>query len=281
MISSTEDSDAAKMEAANMLVSLSGSRSGTPADAFSPPLGMMGGPSPTPHSLMSPKTVPGARHNMFLPIAGPSGAGCNLDPRWKSPTGAGNSASPVPPRFLAKQPGPGLIRPELVRPTKIAKALPSQNMTTLGGPSGLPNIFKLSNNTPHTHSQSGMLDNPQGKILLSVVPTTSAQGLIAPQQNFVTLGPTPSTGLQPVTSHPLLIQTRNDQPGATMTSDSSVSSANTVYYVIPNKTVGATTIRPGSSLMSPTLLPAPMKGKCKKKQKDQLQFTFQKDKIQL
>merc|ERR1719228_2895804 len=95
---STEDLDAAKMEAANMLVSLSGSRSGTPADAFSPVSHLhLASPSPR---LTSPKTVPGvgARHNMFMPIAGPQGS---VEPRWRSPSGS-SSASPTPSRFLAK-----------------------------------------------------------------------------------------------------------------------------------------------------------------------------------
>merc|ERR1719206_1268237 len=166
---SSEDSDAAKMEAANMLVSLSGSRSGTPADAFSPTVLM--GPSPSPHHLSSPKTVPGvgARHNMFMPIAGPAGAGGALDPRWRSP--GGTSASPVSSRFLNK-PGHGLIRPELVRPTKVAKVTPP--VPTSMNQHHVPGIFKLA--TPQV-SHGSSIEN-SGKILVSVVPATSNTAVI-------------------------------------------------------------------------------------------------------
>eukprot|EP00092_Neocalanus_flemingeri_P026005 GFUD01028185.1.p1 GENE.GFUD01028185.1~~GFUD01028185.1.p1 ORF type:complete len:1977 (+),score=326.72 GFUD01028185.1:762-6692(+) len=260
---SSEDSDAAKMEAANMLVSLSGSRSGTPADAFSPTVLM--GPSPSPHHLSSPKTVPGvgARHNMFMPIAGPAGA---IDPRWRSP--GGTSASPIPSRFLAK-PGHGLIRPELVRPTKVAKVTPP--IPSSMGQHHVPGIFKLA--SPQV-SHGSSIEN-SGKILVSVVPATSnntmMQGPIINQSNqsstahVVTLGTSGNNPSSvPITtllsspgsgSHQPLVfqglQGRREMPETTNT-----GTTNTVYYVIPQKNLGLTrpTI-PSMSVMSPSMVP--------------------------
>ena len=91
------EQDAAKMEAATMLVSLSGSRSTTPGESG---------------AMFSP-----TQHNMFLPISSPGsggGGGGGGDPRWRSPP----SASPTPAKFISAKPGHGLIRPELVRPSK-------------------------------------------------------------------------------------------------------------------------------------------------------------------
>jgi len=263
---SSEDSDAAKMEAANMLVSLSGSRSGTPADAFSPTVLM--GPSPSPHHLSSPKTVPGvgARHNMFMPIAGPAGAGGAIDPRWRSP--GGSSASPIPSRFLAK-PGHGLIRPELVRPNKVAKVMPP--IPTSMNQHHVPGIFKLT--SPQV-SHGSSIEN-SGKILVSVVPATSnntmMQGPIINQSNqsstahVVTLGTAGTTpGSVPITtllsspatgSHqPLVLQglqSRRELPEIT-----NPGPTNTVYYVIPQKNLGLSrpTI-PSVSVMSPSVVP--------------------------
>ena len=91
------EQDAAKMEAATMLVSLSGSRSTTPGESG---------------AMFSP-----TQHNMFLPISSPGsggGGGGGGDTRWRSPP----SASPTPAKFISAKPGHGLIRPELVRPSK-------------------------------------------------------------------------------------------------------------------------------------------------------------------
>jgi len=260
---SSEDSDAAKMEAANMLVSLSGSRSGTPADAFSPTVLM--GPSPSPHHLSSPKTVPGvgARHNMFMPIAGPAGAGGALDPRWRSP--GGTSASPIPSRFLNK-PGHGLIRPELVRPTKVAKVTPP--IPTSMSQHHVPGIFKLA--TPQV-SHGSSIEN-SGKILVSVVPATSnnamMQGPIINQSNqsstahVVTLGTSGNNpGSVPITtllsspgsgSHqPLVLQGMQGRRDFSETTNTGTT--NTVYYVIPQKNLGLN--RPSVSAMSPSMVP--------------------------
>jgi len=263
---SSEDSEAAKMEAANMLVSLSGSRSGTPADAFSPTVLM--GPSPSPQQLSSPKTLPGvgARHNMFMPIAGPAGNGGALDPRWRSP--GGTSASPIPSRFLNK-PGHGLIRPELVRPTKVAKVTPpiptSMNQHSVSG------IFKLT--SPQVSHGSSMENS--GKILVSVVPATSnnalVQGPILNQSNqstsahVVTLGSSgnnsssvPMTTLlsSPASGNqqPLVLQGLQGRRECSETPNSGTT--NTVYYVIPQKNLGLN--RPGMSnvsVMSPSVVP--------------------------
>jgi len=247
---SSEDSDAAKMEAANMLVSLSGSRSGTPADAFSPTVLM--GPSPSPHHLSSPKTVPGvgARHNMFMPIAGPAGAGGALDPRWRSP--GGTSASPVSSRFLNK-PGHGLIRPELVRPTKVAKVTPP--VPTSMNQHHVPGIFKLA--TPQV-SHGSSIEN-SGKILVSVVPATSNTAMIqgpginqsnqSSTAHVVTLGASVnSPGSVPITTllpnpgpgsgnhQPLVLQGMQGRRDVCETTNTGTT--NTVYYVIPQKNLG-------------------------------------------
>jgi hypothetical protein len=151
--SSHEESEAAKMEAANLLVSLSGSRSSTPsvggggtagggaAIAFSPPSGYSLLQSPAASSgggggtVSSPRSLPGSRHNLFMPIVNPGNPAAGmLDLRWRSPVSGGgpalsSTASPVPPRFVAKlsHHQQGVIRPELVRPAGAAVA------TTAGG----------------------------------------------------------------------------------------------------------------------------------------------------
>jgi hypothetical protein len=150
--SSHEESEAAKMEAANLLVSLSGSRSSTPsvgggtagggaAIAFSPPSGYSLLQSPAASSgggggtVSSPRSLPGSRHNLFMPIVNPGNPAAGmLDLRWRSPVSGGgpalsSTASPVPPRFVAKlsHHQQGVIRPELVRPAGAAVT------TTAGG----------------------------------------------------------------------------------------------------------------------------------------------------
>lgn len=155
--SALRDADANKMDAANMLLSLSGSRQGTPLGAFSP--GGVTTPSPLGHLMTSPAPIPGvgARHNMFMPIAGPA-----LDPRWKSP---GGTASPVPPRYMTKHTGHGVIRPELVRPNKLtqhgqlAPNQPSHHQNVTG-------IFKTAG--------QGLIDG--NKILVSVMPPARGTG---------------------------------------------------------------------------------------------------------
>ena len=214
---SAEDLDAAKMEAANMLVSLSGSRSGTPADAFSPVGHLHLGPSPSSH-LSSPKTVPGvgARHNMFMPTAGPQGSGSQgIDPRWRSPSGT----SPSPSRFLAK-PGHGLIRPELVRPSsKVARTLAPSSTTPLQ-----PAMFKLT-------SPQNSVEN---KMIVSMVASSSVPPATSTLTNsvVVTVG---STAPQPLSlsqvTQSLMLQ------GGVRPSDTT-NGANTVYYVIPQKQLG-------------------------------------------
>jgi hypothetical protein len=155
--SSHEESEAAKMEAANLLVSLSGSRSSTPsvgggtagggaAIAFSPPSGYSLLQSPAANSggggggtVSSPRSLPGSRHNLFMPIVNPGNPAAGmLDLRWRSPVSGGgpalsSTASPVPPRFVAKlsHHQQGVIRPELVRPAGAAAVA-----TTAGGTSG-------------------------------------------------------------------------------------------------------------------------------------------------
>lgn len=147
--SALRDADANKMDAANMLLSLSGSRQGTPLGAFSP--GGVTTPSPHGHLMTSPAPIPGvgARHNMFMPIAGPA-----LDPRWKSP---GGTASPVPPRYMTKHTGHGVIRPELVRPAKLTQH--GQH-----GPTG-PNVTGIFKSAAHAQA---VMDS--SKILVSVMP---------------------------------------------------------------------------------------------------------------
>jgi hypothetical protein len=139
------------MEAANLLVSLSGSsRSSTPsagaaaaALAFSPPAvsypGLVSGQAAA--GMASPRSLPGSRHNLFMPIVNPgnpAGAAALLDLRWRSPVGSSGSgaavagssnstASPVPPRFVAKLSHQGLIRPELVRPSSHVTVSSSGN----------------------------------------------------------------------------------------------------------------------------------------------------------
>ena len=131
------EQDAAKMEAATMLVSLSGSRSTTPG--------------PGAEQLFSPGQP---SHNMFLPISSP-GAGPGPDTLWRSP---GAAASPSPAKFLTARPGHGLIRPELVRPE--AKMTPgSSSPATSTSTSGM---FKVS--------ASSRPPQPADKILMSVVP---------------------------------------------------------------------------------------------------------------
>ena len=214
---SAEDLDAAKMEAANMLVSLSGSRSGTPADAFSPVGHLHLGPSPSSH-LSSPKTVPGvgARHNMFMPIAGPQGSGSqSIDPRWRSPSGT----SPSPSRFLAK-PGHGLIRPELVRPSsKVARTLAPSSSTPLQ-----PALFKLT-------SPQNSVEN---KMIVSMVASSSVPPVTSTLTNsvVVTVG---SAAPQPL-SLSQVTQSLMLQSGVRPTD--TANGANTVYYVIPQKQLG-------------------------------------------
>ena len=223
---SAEDLDAAKMEAANMLVSLSGSRSGTPADAFSPMSHLHLGPSPSSH-LTSPKTVPGvgARHNMFMPIAGPQGS-LGQDPRWRSPSGS--SASPS--RLLAKQ-GHGLIRPELVRPnSKVGRTLaPSSTALQTG-------LYKLT--SPHNSLDS--------KVLMSMLPSSSAVSASSTLANSVVV---PSSSqpfpMSQVTAQSLVLHS-GVRPA------DSTNGANTVYYVIPQKQLGMT--RPPVSLPNVTMV---------------------------
>ena len=125
------DQDAAKMEAATMLVSLSGSRSTTPGEA----------------GMFSPTGQPS--HNMFLPISSPGAGPQPLDTRWRSPP----AASPSPAKYLTARPGHGLIRPELVRPAKVSLAsVPTSSAASTG-------LFKLA----------GPVSQPQDKILVSVV----------------------------------------------------------------------------------------------------------------
>ena len=219
---SAEELDAAKMEAANMLVSLSGSRSGTPADAFSPISHLHLGPSPVSH-LTSPKTLPGvgARHNMFMPIAGPTTAG-SLEPRWRSPSGSAASPS----SFLSK-PGHGLIRPELVRPSsKVARTL-APSSTTLH-----PGLFKLT--SPQT--------SVENKLLVSVVPSNGGQtasSTVTSSMMVTVASSTPQPfSVSQVTAQSLVLQ------GGVRPADST-NGANTVYYVIPQKQLG--TSRPPSS----------------------------------
>ena len=102
--------DAAKMEAATMLLSMSGSRSTTPGE----------GP------LFSP-----TQHNMFMPISSPV---TGPDTKWKSPS----TASPA--KFITAKPGHGLIRPELVRPTVPKVTTPAPVLAS-------PNIYNLSSNS--------------------------------------------------------------------------------------------------------------------------------------
>ena len=214
---STEDLDAAKMEAANMLVSLSGSRSGTPADAFSPVSHLHLGPSPSSH-LSSPKTVPGvgARHNMFMPIAGPQGAGGQgIDPRWRSPSGT----SPSPSRFLAR-PGHGLIRPELVRPSsKVARSIAPSSAPLQ------PAMFKL------TSPQS----SAENKMIVSMVASSSTPALTSSLSNSVVMTVGNSTAPQPL-SLAQVTQSLVLQGGLRPTD--TANGANTVYYVIPQKQLG-------------------------------------------
>ena len=140
-----EESEAAKMEAANLLVSLSGSRSSTPsvssggggaALAFSPPsiyptMQPSQSPGGSNSNLTSPRSLPGSRHNLFMPIVNPgnpAGAGALLDLRWRSPiSSAAATASPVPPRFVTKLSHQGVIRPELVRPASTATTASGNN----------------------------------------------------------------------------------------------------------------------------------------------------------
>jgi hypothetical protein len=153
--SSHEESEAAKMEAANLLVSLSGSRSSTPsvgggtagggaAIAFSPPSGYSLLQSPAASSggtVSSPRSLPGSRHNLFMPIVNPGNPAAGmLDLRWRSPVSGGgpalsSTASPVPPRFVAKlsHHQQGVIRPELVRPVGAAAVATTAGGTTSGG----------------------------------------------------------------------------------------------------------------------------------------------------
>ncbi|TRY76320.1 hypothetical protein TCAL_12026 [Tigriopus californicus] len=113
-------SDADRMEAANLLVSLSNtSRPNTPG--FSP---ILAGHC-SPRVLQSPKTI-GSRHNVFMPIvAHPTVASAAANahqalmdaPKSKCARGLHTSGSPIPtPRFITK-PLAGVIRPELLRPS--------------------------------------------------------------------------------------------------------------------------------------------------------------------
>lgn len=144
-VDAVDQDAAAKMEAATMLVSLSGSRSTTPGEGTG--------------SLFSP-----TQHNMFLPISSPG----HVDTRWRSPTAA--SASPSPAKFLTAKPGHGLIRPELVRPSKMTPAASSSAAAS-------SNIFKLT---------SGLTTQPQDKILVSVVPATNTVTSTVPITSLMT-----------------------------------------------------------------------------------------------
>ena len=187
------DQDAAKMEAATMLVSLSGSRSTTPGEAgmFSP-TGGQGGPQPS--------------HNMFLPISSPGTGGAGphpLDTRWRSPT----AASPSPAKFLTARPGHGLIRPELVRPAKVTLA--SAPNSTVSATSGM---FKLTG--PPSQPQDKILVSVVGAGVTSTVPitslmtgvsrsqpgpdTTNAVYYVIPQQSKIGPGPVLAKQTMPV-----------------------------------------------------------------------------------
>ena len=144
-VDTATDQDAAKMEAATMLVSLSGSRSTTPGEA----------------GMFSPTGQQQPSHNMFLPISSPGASGPQqpLDTRWRSPP----AASPSPAKFLTARPGHGLIRPELVRPAKVSLAATSAAAS--------PGLFKLSG--PVSGAQDKILVSVVGAGVTSTVPITS------------------------------------------------------------------------------------------------------------
>ena len=224
---SAEENDAAKMEAANLLVSLSGSRSSTPAGCFSP---NNAHPSPSLGTMSSPKSLPGSHHNMFLPIVTPGHQ--MLDPRWRSPTIT--TASPIPTSFIAK-PGHGLIRPELVRPMKITKILPPAPIQTS------TEIIRLN---------SSQTD----KIIVSMIPATQISSPSTQIRTSVGLKSNSLVSMSSISASP------NAIPMTTFLSSQSVinpqtitvipvtgtlpgkppdlpnsTAANTVYYVIPQK----------------------------------------------
>ena len=156
-----------------------------------------------------------------------------VEPRWRSPGSA--SASPVPPRFVTKPGQPGLIRPELVRPTKITKILPPA-----------PPILSTTSATEIIR-----LNNPSDtKIIMSVIPGTNFTSTLPAQprprsQQAGQLLPvnsvTPTIPMNTFLGAPLNPQTITVIPvsGAIPIKASlpATTASNTVYYVIPQKGV--------------------------------------------
>ena len=236
------DQDAAKMEAATMLVSLSGSRSTTPGEA----------------GMFSPTGQPS--HNMFLPISSPGAGPQPLDTRWRSPP----AASPSPAKYLTARPGHGLIRPELVRPAKVSLAsVPSSSAAAS------PGLFKLTG--PASQPQDKILVSVVGAGVTSTVPITSlmtgvsrtqpgsdtnnAVYYVIPQQTKIGPGlnkqPLPmsvvSTGASVVTSKPaekpVAIHIPEQQSGNTLV----VSESGSIPDTRPSSTTIPILIKPGEA----------------------------------
>lgn len=184
--------NAAKMEAANLLVSLSNtSRSGTPV--FSP---IPGGGHNSPRAMQSPKIV-GSRSNVFMPISHPSAAAGSsqhlqqqqiiIDSTKIRPAGAFGhqpqiaAGSPIPtPRFITK-PMAGVIKPELVRPA----ATTIMQQKHLG-----PEVYRFASGAP-PHSQGAPVSNPH-VMTARVEPGSQAHG--QPQQQQIIVMPNGSQG---------------------------------------------------------------------------------------
>ena len=246
------DSDAAaKIEAANMLVSLSGSsRPTTPAGASYSPSSSSAGSATTPQH---------SRPNVFVPIAAQSltpsrlilsksgaasGSGIVVKPVVGGFGGGGlNSASsPIPtPRFITK-PMAGVIRPELVRPT-----------TSVGGPipTTISGIYKLS--SPPTLTTSSLLHQQQessgGKSFevpkpIIVLPT---QRPLEPNKITVLRNPHAMAQQQPQQHQVVTLHCSSD--GA----EDGSRTPTTLYYVIP-KTLASAATRVISSKDAPVQL---------------------------
>lgn len=173
-------SDADRMEAANLLVSLSNtSRPTTPG--FSPILAGHG----SPRVLQSPKTI-GSRHNMFMPIvAHPTAASATgsahqalMDAsRGKFTSGLQTSGSPIPTQGFITKPMAGVIRPELLRPSaSLAKDSHSHSPTSqpkisASHPAQLSPMLRQSE-FPQTSAPTTSHHRPQQIIY---VPNTSSQ----------------------------------------------------------------------------------------------------------
>ncbi|XP_055541968.1 putative transcription factor capicua isoform X2 [Wyeomyia smithii] len=167
--------DQEETDVANMLVSLSSSRSATPCNSFSSPTGHAS--SPLASTTQSPVTI-GNRQNVFMPIGSPAPSSSDHHSKFKTNTpspimygggGLGGTGGPpggghgMNPTGLLGVPGgggglgqqqPPLIRPELLRP---AQPPPQQQPIVSLPPTGhATSVIRISPASSHGSQHPGL-----------------------------------------------------------------------------------------------------------------------------